>query len=130
MLSSLMATTIEALVTSGCDAKLWNAAVAAEASLTVAKDFTVCVKLNRYSATVSGAASRNGRSWLAQNFLKYSHAGVHNGVPHRGAGCLCTIQGSRQQLHELLNFCMLVASELLGMRPQDGHDICRKTAVS
>ena len=73
----LLATTIEALVTSGCDAKLWNAAIAAEASFTVAKDFAVCVKLSRYSATVSGAAGRNGRSCLAQNFLKYPHAGVY-----------------------------------------------------
>ena len=48
------------------------------------------------------------------------------GIPFHGAGCLCTKQSSRQQLHELLNFCMLVASELLGMSLQDGHDICHE----
>ena len=33
-----------ALVTSGCDAKLWNAAMAAEAILTVEKEFAICME--------------------------------------------------------------------------------------
>ena len=50
---SLMGATKGALVTSGCDAKLWKAAMAAEASLIVEKDFAVCESFSRYSATLA-----------------------------------------------------------------------------
>ena len=65
---SLMA----ALVTSVCDA-----AMAADASLIVEKEFAVCTSFSNYSATVSGAAGRNGRSCPVHQSLKYPHRGTN-----------------------------------------------------
>jgi hypothetical protein len=74
---SLMAATMGALVTSVCDAKLWKAAIAAEASLIVEKEFAVCASFSRYSATVSSAAGRNGSSCPVHQSLKYPHRGTY-----------------------------------------------------
>ena len=93
---SLMAAPIWALVTSVCDAKLWKAAMAVDASLIVEKEFAVCASFSRYSATVSGAAGRNGSSCPVHQFLKYLHRGTYRLMvlsafaPDRASGSSCS----------------------------------------
>ena len=51
--------------------------MAADASLIVEKEFAVCASFSRYSATVSGAAGRNGSSCPVQQSLKYLYRGTY-----------------------------------------------------